>query len=567
MKTKHIYIYIALGVGVIVSLSFLVGLFSGLELFLEDRLVRERPIDSRIVIVSIDDESIQRIGQWPWPRAVFAEALENLAHYDPIVVGIDVLFSEQSRLGAIDDEFLARTLAGLSYPVVLPFEQKEGAPLVPLSLFADQQSVSTGYVNLALDRDGVVRNIPFFEGVRPFGYEVAARADSPTEFTRLNLVKNERIVYAAPPGAIRRVPFWRLLSDSDSLDLEGSIVFIGATAPSLQDTKPTPFSRGEEMPGVEIQAHVANMVLSGYWLESLPLGKMTGWIFAAAFAPLIIGFVTRRKFLPFLGGNAVIGFLYLVGAIILFERGIVANIIHPQMAWLLSTVTLGGYRYWTSEKEKRAMRELFSKYVSDSVLAEILRDPARVQLGGEEKEITVFFSDIRGFTTLSEQTQPKELVSILNRYFTEMTEEVLKAGGVVDKYIGDAIMAFWGAPLDDESQADHAVQASRAMIKKLETLNEQFRNQGTPEINIGIGIYTGPAIVGNVGSAKRFDYTVIGDTVNAASRLEGLNKEYKTQIIIGESTKNKLKGSYNLRSLGQATVKGRKESITIHSVE
>jgi adenylate cyclase len=197
-----------------------------------------------------------------------------------------------------------------------------------------------------------------------------------------------------------------------------------------------------------------------------------------------------------------------------------------------------------------------------------------VSLGGEEKEITVFFSDIRGFTTLSEKTTPKELVRILNRYFTAMSEEILKNAGVLDKYIGDAIMAFWGAPVDDPGQADNALKAALGMLAKLKELNEELRASGDPEINIGIGIYTGPAVVGNMGSEQRFDYTVMGDTVNVASRLEGLNKEYQTRLIIGESTKNKItlrlaqgEKDYKFRFLGSVAVKGRKEPLNIYTLE
>ncbi len=213
------------------------------------------------------------------------------------------------------------------------------------------------------------------------------------------------------------------------------------------------------------------------------------------------------------------------------------------------------------------MKNLFSKYVSKDVLNEILSDPSKVALGGEEKEVTVFFSDIRGFTTISEKTTPKELVRILNTYFTAMTKEVLDNGGVLDKYIGDAIMAFWGAPIADPDQAENALKASLSMLEQLKELNKELRALGDPEIHIGIGLYTGPAIVGNVGSDLRFDYTVMGDTVNVASRLEGLNKEYKTEIIIGETTKNKIKGNYVFRALGSVAVKGRKEPLNIYTIE
>jgi adenylate cyclase len=189
-----------------------------------------------------------------------------------------------------------------------------------------------------------------------------------------------------------------------------------------------------------------------------------------------------------------------------------------------------------------------------------------VILGGEEREVTVLFSDIRGFTTLSEATAPHELVAVLNRYFTLMTNEVFKHQGVLDKYIGDAIMAFWGAPIADPLQADHALAAARGMIDRLKEFNAELVREGKPTIDIGVGLYTGPVVVGNIGAESRFDYTVIGDTVNTASRLEGLNKEYGTHVIIGESTKQKLTASYPLSPLGGVKVKGKEQSVEIYAV-
>lgn len=565
MKQYVVYSVIAVGIGTFVAISFLSGLFSGLELFLEDRLFSERPVDPRFVIIAIDDESIQRIGQWPWPREVFAEALERLNRYNPAAVGFDVLFAEPSRAGDADDDTLAKVLQTVSYPIVLPFEQKEGGALRPLPLFEQASSVSTGHVNLMLDRDGIARTLPLIMEGRPFAYELITRSHKTLDpFYETGEVI--RVVYAAPPGAIRRIPFWRLLNDEPSIQ-KGSIALIGATAADLHDAKQTPFSRGEEMPGVEIQAHIANMALSGYRLSPLSLPKMILWIFGAALLPLAMGFVTRKRFLPFLLGNTFFGFLYLIAAIILFERGVTVNILHTQFAWFLSTGALGGYRYWAGERERREMREVFSKYVSQEVLKEILRDPSQIKLGGEEKEITVLFSDIRGFTTISEQLSPTHLVNLLNRYFSVMSEEIARMGGVVDKYIGDAIMAFWGAPLPDDKQADHALEAAAGMLERLESLNKELQSEGKPEIRIGIGIYTGNAIVGNVGSKLRFDYTVMGDTVNIASRLEGLTKQYDTPLIVGESTKEKSsRADDNFSPLGSAAVKGKTRPVLIYTL-
>ena len=178
----------------------------------------------------------------------------------------------------------------------------------------------------------------------------------------------------------------------------------------------------------------------------------------------------------------------------------------------------------------------------------------------------MLFSDIRGFTSISEKTTPRELVRILNTYFSSITKKIIENDGVLDKYIGDAIMAFWGAPIPEPKQADKAVKAALEMLEELKKINIQFLASGDPEIKIGIGIYTGKAIVGNIGSEHRFDYTAIGDTVNIASRIEGLTKEYKTEIIIGESTKNKLTENFSVTLLGKTNVKGKLEEVTIYSV-
>ncbi len=188
-------------------------------------------------------------------------------------------------------------------------------------------------------------------------------------------------------------------------------------------------------------------------------------------------------------------------------------------------------------------------------------------MGGEEKFITILFSDIRGFTGVSEKLSPQKLVGMLNQYFNAMSEEILKHKGILDKYIGDAIMAFWGAPVPDENQADNAVQAAIGMKEQLENFNKKQKEKGQPEINIGIGIYSGLAVVGNVGSETRFDYTAIGDSVNIASRIEGLTKTYQTKIIISETVKEKLKEKYFLELLGSVSIRGRNEPVKIYKIE
>ncbi|MBI3046533.1 MAG: adenylate/guanylate cyclase domain-containing protein [Candidatus Harrisonbacteria bacterium] len=592
LKEKLNFLGIAVVIGFLTGVSFYFGFFSGPENFLEDLLFFPKPIHQDIVIVSIDSDSISKIGQWPWPREVFGKALLELQKNPPKVVGLDVIFSEVSRLENNDDLALASALNQVSYPVILPVEaqplilEKDKLPaagkfLKPLPELESAKSVSLGHVNLVLDADGVARRFPLKIGdFNAMPYEIVKKSglEIPDE---KNLININRIVFSSPTGSIRRVPFWRVLegdvprsqSDRDpGLNglgtgelLKDKIVLIGATAPDLHDEKPTPFSRGTQMPGVEIQANIVNMLVSGYRLAPLRFWPAVVWIFSAALLSEAVFLVLKGALWPLLG-NIFLGFIYSVAAVFLFDKGIAVNLIHLNFAWILSAAGLLSYRYFASEKGRREMKALFSKYVSKDVLEEILKNPDKVKLGGETREVTVFFSDVKGFTTLSEKTSPQELVKVMNEYFTLMTEEVLKRGGVLDKYIGDAIMAFWGAPIGDEQQADHALQAAIGMTEKLKTLNAKLKKSGKPEIGTRIGIYTGPALAGNIGSELRLNYTVMGDTVNVASRLEGINKEYGTQIIIGESTKNKLKGKYDLKSLGSVAIKGRAEPLNIYTV-
>jgi len=583
-RARYLLIGIAGAASAVVLISFSLGLFSGLEYFLEDLLVSPKAISDRIVILAIDDESLQRLGQWPWPRALFARALETLEAHPPGVVGIDVIFAEPSRLGAADDGAFRAALKDLPYPVVFPAEAvpltlERGEPpqagrwVLTLPEFVERSGIGVGHVNLILDHDGVVRRFPTTlsylpaenRPVRIFAQELLERMGYPIA-PALAEGAIERIVYAAPAGSIRRIPFWRLLKEEGIRPtLEGKIVLIGAVAADLHDTKLTPFSRGNEMPGVEIQANIANMLLSSQRLVDLGKTAMSLWVLLAGLLPALFFILWPRSLRP-LGVSAGVGISYTLISIFLFEQGLAVDIIHLNASWILSATSLFGWRYFSGERERREMRVLFGKYVSGRILEEVLKDPKKVALGGEEKELTILFSDIRGFTTISERTSPPELVRILNKYFSRMSAQIIAQEGVVDKYIGDAIMAFWGAPLEDPEQADHALKAALGMVRELRALNQELLALGDPEIKIGIGLYTGPAVAGNIGSEFRFNYTIIGDTVNVASRLEGLNKEYATEIIIGESTKNKLKVSYPFRFLGEVSVKGRKEPVRIYTL-
>ena len=564
-------------IGIVIVLIFWsVGIFGGFETKLEDRLFQTQKIDSSIVIVSIDSDSIQKVGQWPWPRSVFANFLTSLNTSPPKAVGLDVIFAEPSRAGEADDATLSRALQTLSYPLVMPVEAtylsltttppQTTNVLVPLPSLTLSKKVSVGTANLIIDQDAVARRLPVeiqhsSEILTSFALETIRQSGLAIPRTPNTI---ERIVYSGPTGAIRRISFTRALEDPSLL--KDKIVFVGVTATDLHDEQATPVDKGTQMPGVEIQAEIANMFLKGYSLSPLAPLYVTLWIILLGLFPGFLFLILKRHTLWAILLSAIGGVISTLTILILFDKGTVVPLIYTNLAWVLSTSSLFVYRYTLARREMKEVKKIFGKYVSKEVLELILKNPDAVVLGGEEREVTVLFSDIRGFTSLSETMTPTELVSILNRYFTLMTNEVFNNQGVLDKYIGDAIMAFWGAPLADPLQADHALATALAMIERLKEFNEALTHEGKPAINIGIGLYTGPVVVGNIGAESRFDYTVIGDTVNTASRLEGVNKEYKTHIIIGETTKQKLVKSYDLSRLGEVNVKGKERSIEIYTI-
>jgi adenylate cyclase len=573
-------------IAIFLFFSFRIGLFWGIENFLEDILFENKPVDERLIIVGIDNESIEKFGQWPWSRKTFSQFFEALNLSEPLAVGFDVLLSEKSRMGDADDAALQNALKNIKYPLVMAaeatdFELTDNTSkkfIFPLSEFYENENVSLGHVNLVSDKDGVVRRVPIeimgpddlvYRGISA-GVAMSSRLVSEKQLS--DRKKIERIVYSGGSGRVRMVPFWRVLSqDFDRDILKGKIIFVGATAADLHDTKQTPMDRGTEMSGVEIQAQIANMLLKDFRLDDLSQVAVFFWLFFAAFIPFLLFYFLSNVPLSifFL---LVAGVAHTSGIIILFSGGKVVNLVHINLAWIIGGLFAFLYKYFSLDKEKRLIRDTFSKYLSKDVLEDLLRDPSRVKLGGEEREVTVFFSDVRGFTTLSEGMSPQELTHFLNKYLTRMTDIILKKRGVVDKYIGDAIMAFWGAPMVNDNHALDAVLAAVEMIESLSELNKENIRQGEPVINIGIGLNSGRVTVGNMGSSSRFDYTIMGDAVNLASRLESQTKNYGVSIIISKATKDKISQDEAMRhrlifrEIDKIFVKGKNESVVLFEV-
>ncbi len=343
----------------------------------------------------------------------------------------------------------------------------------------------------------------------------------------------------------------------------GKIVFVGATATGLSDVFETPFA-GAKMPGIQVHAAVADDLLSNRFLRQAPGGVRVASVVAGAVA---IGVVATLLPAWWASGITLAAFaLFGWMATRLFAAGWWLNVSQPVLAGSFALFGGVAYQYFVEGREKRKMKKLFGQYVSKDVYAQLVDNPALARLGGQRREMTVLFSDIRGFTTVSESGQPEAIVQMLNEYFTRMVQVVFHYGGTVDKFVGDMVMALFSAPLDDLQHADHAVQAALDMIAELETLNQRWQAEGRPALDIGIGINTGPMIAGNIGSDQIMSYTVIGDAVNLGSRLESLNKQYGTRIIISDATRARLTGRFELKPLGDVVVKGKTQPVAIFEV-
>jgi len=268
-----------------------------------------------------------------------------------------------------------------------------------------------------------------------------------------------------------------------------------------------------------------------------------------------------------LASLAFSGFLIWASVRLFEEFYYYINLAQPVLATSIALFGGVGYQYFVEGREKRKVRRLFGQYVSKDVCEQLVAHPELARLGGQRREMTVLFSDIRGFTTVTEHGKPEDVVGMLNEYFTRMVDIVFRHHGTLDKFVGDMVMALFNAPLDDPRHADHAVEAALEMITELNRLNERWASEGRfANLDIGIGINTGPMIAGNIGSEAVMSYTVIGDAVNLGSRLESLNKEFKTRVLISDATRRQLTGHYALRNRGSVVVKGRTEAVEVFEV-
>lgn len=563
------------------ALFFLGGVFHSWSARISDRLFSSRPVDDRIVIVAIDDDSLSRVGRWPWDRSIHAELIRTLTRAGASVIAYDVNFSE-SQNGEEDAE-LASAIQS-SRRIILPTElviTEIDSRLVagtrevisPLSVFGSA-AIRTGFSNTPTDDDGVVRAIPlrvFLGGERlqvyPFAFEAAQSFDDKMSVADAPMDRLSRIIISYPGEPKKNYP---TISAADILEgrfrddeLRGKLVFVGSTAADLHDQQLVPTSASMPMPGVEIHASFADTLLQKRWIRQLD-----SWIFVLLLVGLglLQGWVISRFRLRWSVPIVLFFFLgSLAACAVAFEFGVIMDALWMAIAIVFSFIAVLIERRVTAEKDRRVLRQIFEHYVSPSVVDLIVRNPSKLKLGGERRKMSILFSDIRVFTALTETMSPEILIQKLNTYFNRMTEEVFGKNGVLDKYMGDGLMAFWNAPFDQPDHALLAIESALAMQKALAELNREGAF-GNPPWRVGIGINTGEVIVGNIGGEHHADYTVVGDAVNLASRLEGLTREYNVDIIISEQAATAVKEKMLLRKIDQVVVKGRFQAVAIYEV-
>ena len=575
-------------------------------------LSRPSQASGDIVLILIDQESLDVYEKsqgmpWPWPRQMYAVFADYLKAGGAKALFLDLILSETSRYGVEDDEILSRAMA-TSGNVFVPFfmsgeakDKDENAvrelkrfslpindypkkavqPLDSVSLPVDvllRSAAGAGNVRFAQDEDGIFRRLPLL-----FSYEGLLLPSLPLAMAEFIMGKSQAggvpldgsgrmiIRYHGPAGTYKDysaaaiINSWAQMDEGrapqiDPKEFAGKIVLLGANAPGLLDLRPTPFSPNGS--GTEIQAAALDNLLHKDFIRITPLAVLFLYMLALALLTAI-GVSYSMKIWKIAVFFAA--FLALPAAVsaLSFRGGIWLDFAVPEAAILASFIGAALLNYSHEGRQRRFIKSVFRHYLSPDVIERILRDPSMLDLGGERREISAFFSDVAGFTSISEKLSPEELVDLLNAYLSEMTDIILSTGGTLDKYEGDAMIAFWNAPLD---QPDHALRACRAALKcqkRLAELRPEFKRRFGSEVFARIGIHSGPAVVGNMGSEKRFDYTAVGDTMNLASRLEGACKQYKVATLISESTRDMVRAEIITREIDMIRVVGKKKPVRV----
>ncbi len=595
---------------------------------------------NQVVIIDIDEESLRRHGQWPWPRQLVGDIPVALAEMGALSTSFDVVFAEPDRtspsvmannlpatremkpvvdaLRALPDNdavfaekisragnvvigFVAGEPVGGRDPALKASMMTKGGALsdfvttlpgftTPLPVLSDAAAGSGGFIVLP-GKDGVIRRVPMLMTMEKEGaHDVypslafeAVRVATMRPFFRVSMDENLGIqelrigefkppvdehgnlwVYYTGHRPEIYIPAWKVLARQvDPALIKDKIAFVGTSARGLLDMRASPLDR--VLPGVEVHAEIVEQILNNQYLERpnmldhAELLAIAGIGLFIIFLSPFISTGTLALFCAVLAGGGYFGGLYAYQ-----NYGLLLDPVYPTLAITVIFIVSSILTNLRSEAEKRAIRDAFGHYISPELLEELTADPTKLKLGGEVRELSVMFTDIRNFTTISESMEPGELIRMMNDFLTPMTSAVLENRGTVDKYMGDAMMTFWNAPVDDPHHAMNACKAALEMVTALKPVNEMLQaraiaaNRVFHELKAGIGINSGRASVGNMGSKQRFAYSALGDTVNLASRMEGQTKSYGISVMISDQTR-KQAGEFAVLELDLLTVKGRSE--------
>ena len=526
----------------------------------------ERDAPDEIVFVKIDDTTFNRLkSQFPLPRITHANVINNLAADGAGTIAYDVQFTEPGP-DPKQDNALILAVRQAGNVVLATTEVGEdgstrifgGAEGLEFSRGIPSES---GYPN---DPGGVIRRMEFeVNGLDSF--PIAAAQHHRGEEVDKPEGDSAWVDYPGPPGTIESIPFWRVESgEFDPGTFEGKIAVVGASAISLQDLHATSTTGEDQMPGPEIHASSMDTILRDFPLDTAP-----GWLDVLAillFALLAPLLALRMSALRAVLITAVVLAVYLVLAQLLFNGGTILLVVYPALAALLSSIATVILFGLTTAFERERARDAFARFVPESVVGEVLDQADGVRLGGVRKEGTVLFSDLRGFTSFAEHREPDEVIDVLNRYLTAMSDSILDHGGTLVAYMGDGIMAVFGAPVDQDDHADRALATGKDMLDRMRDFNGWLKTEWDADgFKMGVGLNTGPVMSGNVGSERRLEYTAIGDTTNTAARLEGMTKGTPYQLYFADSTRDALRGDppEEPEQVGEFEVRGRKDKISL----
>ena len=556
-----------------------------------------------IIIVEIDEKSLEEKGQWPWPRNELADGIKKAFENEAATVVLPIIFAEKDRMGgdAAFVEILGKApvitaqsaaVKGKGVPVPRGMATIGGSAdgwlydypnaIGPIKEIGES-SAGVGMLLTAPELDGVVRRLPLvvqvkketyptlpLEVLRVFGNEPSYQAKINEAGVQAIRVKGSTPINTDASGRVWinfKYKFDNIsYTDKDWSKVKGKIVVIALTAEGLTNTVATPVGISY---GHEVSMQTLQMLVDGNRLErkaefdlyELAVGVLLGLILVTSAAYL--GYVYNGILV-----KVSVSMCVFIGFYLFKKHGYLIDYTWPIMAAFLPWVGAIFMRFVMEFKLKMQIKKQFGTYLSPALVEKLQKNPGLLKLGGDERELSIMFTDVRGFTSISEHygKNVQGLTMIMNRYMTAMTEAILKNDGTLDKYIGDAQMAFWNAPLDDPNHAKNAVKTALQMLKRLDTFNEEISKEGVPAFGMGLGINTGGVVVGNMGSTQRFDYTCLGDHVNLASRLEGQSKPYGVRIVIGTRTFEHIRNDYQCFELDCIAVKGKKDGARIYTV-